>query len=73
MLPVWQGGLIVLLVFLAGLRFVALEEAGGPKQLRWYWYLGSLVLFLAAPSSKTVTGSLPAAMLPAGWRERGAC
>jgi hypothetical protein len=70
-LPIWQGGLIVLLVFLAYLRFVALEEPGGPNQLRWYWYLGALVLFIAALLSKTVTCSLPAALLPVCWWEKG--
>ncbi len=33
---------------LAYLRFVALEEPGRPNRLRWYWYLGALVLFMAA-------------------------
>ena len=56
---------------LAYLRFVALEEPGGPNRLRWYWYLGALVLFMAALLSKTVTCSLPAALLLVCWWKKG--
>jgi len=66
------GRLIVLLVFLADLRFVALEEAGGPNSSVGIGIWG-LWFVPGRPSSKTVTGSLPAAMLPAGGRERSAC
>jgi hypothetical protein len=48
---------------LAYLRFDALMEAGGSNRQRWCWYLGALLLLLAALLSKTVTGSLPAALL----------
>ncbi len=56
---------------LAYLRFAALAEPGGPNRLRWYWYLGALVLFMAALSSKTVTCSLPAALLLVSWWKKG--
>jgi tetratricopeptide (TPR) repeat protein len=56
---------------LAYRRFVALEEPGGPNRLHWYWYLGALVLFLAALLSKTVTCSLPAALLLVCWWKKG--
>ena len=56
---------------LAYLRFVALEEPGGPNRLRWYWYLGALVLFMAALLSKTMTCSLPAALLLVSWWKKG--
>jgi tetratricopeptide (TPR) repeat protein len=56
---------------LAYLRFVAWEESGGPNRLRWHWYLGALVLFMAALLSKTVTASLPAALLLVCWWKKG--
>jgi tetratricopeptide (TPR) repeat protein len=56
---------------LAYLRFVALEEPSGPNRLRWYWYLGALVLFMAALLSKTMTCSLPAALLLVCWWKKG--
>ena len=56
---------------LAYLRFVALKEPGGPNRLRWYWYLGALVLFTAALLSKTVTCTLPAALLLVCWWKKG--
>jgi tetratricopeptide (TPR) repeat protein len=56
---------------LAYLRFAAWEEPGGPNRLRRYWYLGALVLFLAALLSKTVTCSLPAALLLLCWWKKG--
>ena len=56
---------------LAYLRFAAWEEPGGPNRLRWHWYLGALVLFLAALLSKTVTCSLPAALLLVCWWKQG--
>jgi tetratricopeptide (TPR) repeat protein len=56
---------------LAYLRFAPWKEPGGPSRLRWSWYLGALVLFLAALLSKTVTCSLPAALLLVCWWEKG--
>ena len=56
---------------LAYLRFVALAEPGGPNRHRRYWYLGALVLFMAALLSKTVTCTLPAALLLVCWWKKG--
>ena len=56
---------------LAYLRFDALEEPRRPNRFRWYWYLGALVLFAAALLSKTVTCSLPAALLLVCWWKKG--
>ena len=56
---------------LAYLRFVALAEPGGPNRLRWYGYLGALVLFIVALLSKTVTCSLPAALWLVCWWKKG--
>ena len=56
---------------LAYLRFAAWAEPGGPNRLRWYWYLGALVLFMATLLSKTVTCSLPAALLLVCWWKQG--
>jgi Flp pilus assembly protein TadD len=56
---------------LAYLRFAAWEEPGGPNRLRWRWYRVALVLFLAALFSKTVTCSLPAALLLVCWWKQG--
>ena len=54
---------------LAYLRFVRWAGPGGPTRQRWCWYLGALVLFLAALLSKTVTCTLPAALLlVCGWK-----
>jgi tetratricopeptide (TPR) repeat protein len=56
---------------LAYLRFVAWEKPGSPNRLLWSWYLGALVLFLAALLSKTVTCSLPAVLLLVCWWKKG--
>src|SRR5208282_4875075 len=56
---------------LAYLRFVALGDASSPNRLRWYWYLGALVLFMATLLSKTVTCTLPAALLLVCWWKQG--
>jgi len=48
---------------LAYLRFAGLEEADTSNCRRWHWYWGALALFAAALLSKTVTCSLPAALL----------
>ena len=52
---------------LAYLRFVALGDAGFSSRRRWCYYLGALALFTAALLSKTVTCSLPAALLLVCW------
>ncbi len=56
---------------LAYLHFPAREDAGGPNRLRWFWYLGALILFAAALLSKTVTCTLPAALLLVCWWKKG--
>ena len=56
---------------LAYLRFVAWAEPGGPNRLRWHWYLVALVLFMAALLSKTVTCTLPTALLLVCWWKQG--
>ena len=56
---------------LAYLRFVTLAEPAGRSHHRWRWYVVALVLFLAALLSKTVTCSLPAALLLVCWWKRG--
>jgi Flp pilus assembly protein TadD len=56
---------------LAYFRFVAWAGTEGQSRHRWYWYLGALALFLAALLSKTVTCSLPAALLLTCWWKKG--
>jgi tetratricopeptide (TPR) repeat protein len=56
---------------LAYLRFVAWEKPDRQNRFRWHWYLGALVLFLAALLSKTVTCSLPAVLLLVCWWKKG--
>ncbi len=56
---------------LAYLRYVAWAEPGGPNRRRWPWYLAALILFTAALLSKTVTCSLPTALLLVCWWKQG--
>jgi len=56
---------------LAWLRFIALEESAVWNRQRWCWYLMALALFVAALLSKTVTCSLPAALLLVCWWKQG--
>jgi tetratricopeptide (TPR) repeat protein len=57
---------------LAYRRFGELRDAGGPNQrFERRWYAGALVSFAAALLSKTVTCSLPAALLLVRWWEKG--
>jgi len=56
---------------LAFLRFASVESAGGPERRRWSCYFLSLILFVAALFSKSVTCSLPAAMLLVAWWKGG--
>ncbi len=56
---------------LAYLRFLALKKTGGFSRLSGYWYLGALGLFVTALLSKTVTCSLPAALLLVCWWKHG--
>jgi tetratricopeptide (TPR) repeat protein len=56
---------------LSYLRFAEIQEAGNPGRRRWYFYLGSLLLFACALLSKTVACSLPAALLLVRWWKAG--
>ena len=55
---------------LAYLRFAPLEQNDSGRQ-RWGWHRVALVLFMAALLSKTVTCSLPAALLLVCWWKKG--
>ena len=52
-------------------RFEAARDDGGPSSHAWRAYAGAFALFLAALLSKTVTTSLPAALLLTRWWRRG--
>jgi len=56
---------------LAYLRFMELGDAPAQGRRRWLCYLSALVLFMAALLSKTVTCSLPAALLLVSWWKNG--
>src|SRR5215831_21076118 len=56
---------------LAYFRFAPPTESVVRNSRRWYWYAGALILFLAALLSKTVTCSLPAALLLVCWWKKG--
>lgn len=53
----------------AYLRFSPIEDPAPPR--RWGWYAAAVALFVAALLSKTVTASLPAAVLLVVWWKRG--
>ncbi len=53
------------------LRFAANRDATESKTRAWYFYFGALALFVCALLSKTVTCSLPAALLLIGWWKSG--
>jgi len=55
---------------LAYLRFAGLPDLSSNRR-RWYYYAGALGLFVAALLSKTVTCSLPAALLLVIWWKKG--
>jgi Flp pilus assembly protein TadD len=56
---------------LAFLRFASVESVAEPERRRWNCYFWALALFVAALFSKSVTCSLPAAMLLVIWWKRG--
>lgn len=65
-----------LAAFLAYLRFdersrEGPREAGGDLKPRWGWYALAIALFVLALLSKSVTTSLPAAILLVAWWKRG--
>jgi tetratricopeptide (TPR) repeat protein len=53
------------------LRFESMRDARNASREHWYWYIASLSLFLFALLSKTVTCSLPAALLLVRWWKTG--
>ncbi len=63
--------LFYLLAFGAYLRFAPPDEGSAPSKPEWRFYLLSLVFFLCALFSKTVTCSLPAALLLTVWWKKG--
>ena len=56
---------------LAYLRFSPLQETESPVKPRWTWYFMALLLFVAALLSKTVTCTLPVALLLVRWWKTG--
>jgi Flp pilus assembly protein TadD len=56
---------------LAWFRFAPPPGSVAQNTRRWYWYAGALILFLAALLSKSVTCTLPAAMLLVCWWKKG--
>jgi Flp pilus assembly protein TadD len=56
---------------LAYLRFAPLDSREDDNKSRWNWYALSLLLFVMALLSKTVTCTLPVALLLARWWKTG--
>ena len=56
---------------LAYLRFAGPDQTAPGDRRCWRWYAAALVLFMAALLSKTVTCSLPAALLLVCWWKQG--
>jgi tetratricopeptide (TPR) repeat protein len=65
------SGVFYLLAFLAYWRLAPADEAGADVRRQWRWYALSLVFFGCAVLSKSVTCSLPAAILLVIWWKRG--
>jgi tetratricopeptide (TPR) repeat protein len=67
------SGLFYLLALIAYLKFAVVGAWGGPRRRRFAWYGAALVLFACALLSKTVTCTLPVALLLVIWLkgERG--
>jgi protein O-mannosyl-transferase len=59
------------LAALAYLRFINTENSGSADIQRRYFYFAAFILFVAALLSKTVTCSLPAALLLVHWWKKG--
>jgi Tfp pilus assembly protein PilF len=64
------SGFFYLAAALAYFRFAPPDPEPAPVPYRWAWYALALILFLAALLSKTVTSSLPAALLLVLWWKR---
>jgi Flp pilus assembly protein TadD len=65
------SGLFYFLSLTAYSRFGALDHDAPPVKRNWNWYGLSLVFFVCALLSKTVTASLPAVILVIIWWRRG--
>ena len=65
------SGVLYLAAALAYLRFDPEAFALGPAPRRWSWYGVALVLFVFALLAKTVTSTLPGALLVLVWWRRG--
>jgi Tfp pilus assembly protein PilF len=63
--------LFYLLALLSYLRFARLEDSRSHLRLEWRYYGLSLVFFVCALFSKTVTCTLPAALLLITWWKKG--
>jgi Flp pilus assembly protein TadD len=65
------SGLLYWASLLAYLRFSPPEEGAGPRRAALGWYFVSLLLFVGALLSKTITCSLPAVLVLLLWWKRG--
>ncbi len=65
------SGMFYLLAMLAYFRFETAEQDDSGAKRQWGAYAAALLLFLCALFSKTVTATLPAAILLLIWWERG--
>lgn len=65
------SGFLYLAAAGAYLRFALEPGESAPRGVHIRWYIAALLLFLGALLSKTVTGSLPAALLLVLWWRRG--
>ncbi len=65
------SGVFYLLAALAYFEFNPPEQEVAPRQRHWRWYVLALWLFIAALLSKSVTVTLPCALLLVLWWKRG--
>jgi tetratricopeptide (TPR) repeat protein len=65
------SGVFAVAAVLAYRRFDPDAFGSVAEPRRWRWYVTALLLFLAALTSKTVTSTLPAALLLIVWLKRG--
>ncbi|HKQ47074.1 MAG TPA: tetratricopeptide repeat protein [Phycisphaerae bacterium] len=65
------SGLFYLAATLAYLRWIRIDEPGASRPSSWLLYVLAFVFFLCALLSKSVTATLPAAVLLVLWWKRG--
>lgn len=65
------SGICYLASLLAYLRWARIADPGAPRPTSWNLYILAFVLFLGALLSKSVTATLPAALLLILWWKRG--